>query len=241
MAKHAHYETQREVSLRSAEETSPHVLHFVSPRSIVDVGCGVGAWLSVFANRGGVDDILGIDGEEVPHELMLIPQDKFMVWDLRTPIDLQRRFDLVISLEVAEHLPEQQADAFVESLVSLGTTILFSAAIPYQGGPGHVNEQWPGYWARLFEKRNYVAIDGVRPKIWNNPNVSWWFRQNILLFVERETATANEAMNAAWRRTNTDQLSLVHPDKYVDLASSLSLRVLRRCRATAGNARRWLG
>jgi 2-polyprenyl-3-methyl-5-hydroxy-6-metoxy-1,4-benzoquinol methylase len=62
------------------------------------------------------------------------------------PLDLEKEFDLVVSLEVAEHLPASAADQFVNTLVKHGKKILFSAAIPGQGGQDHLNEQWPDYW-----------------------------------------------------------------------------------------------
>jgi hypothetical protein len=59
--------------------------------------------------------------------------------------------------------------------------VLFSAAIPGQGGYGHVNEQWPGYWARMFDECGYGVSDALRWAIWNDERVEPWYRQNLLL------------------------------------------------------------
>ena len=92
-------------------------------------------------------------------ENLPIPKKNFFAVDLKRPLQLERRFDLVLSLEVAEHLPEECAATFVESLIGLGSVILFSAAIPFQGGTHHVNEQWSNYWVKNFQEREYVVID----------------------------------------------------------------------------------
>ena len=63
--------------------------------------------------------------------------------DLAQPLQIDRRFDLALSLEVAEHLPPECGSEFVQTLTDLSSVILFSAAIPFQGGTDHLNEQWP--------------------------------------------------------------------------------------------------
>lgn len=97
--------------------------------------------------------------------------------DLTTSLKSDRLFDLVMSLEVAEHLDAKYAETFVDSLTNFGPVILFSAAVPFQGGEHHVNEQWPSYWEELFAKKGYVAVDAIRKHIWQNPEVEWWYAQ----------------------------------------------------------------
>ena len=84
--------------------------------------------------------------------------------DLTHPLQLDRQFDLVLSLEVAEHIPAGRAATFIDSLVRHGDAILFSAAIPRQGGEQHINCQWPSWWAELFTQRGYQTFDLVRPR-----------------------------------------------------------------------------
>ena len=138
-------------SLQSAKEIVPLVVRFLQPASVVDVGCGTGAWLSVFKEQG-IRDILGVDGDYVNLDSMFIPKEAFQPHDLTRPLKINRKFDLVVSLEVAEHLPSNCAETFVESLTGLGSVVIFSAAIPYQGGQNHVNEQWQDYWKKLFNR-----------------------------------------------------------------------------------------
>lgn len=127
------YIDQRKSSRRSANEIVPLVLELIQPKSVIDVGCGVGAWLSVF-RECGIEDILGVDGNWVDKNMLEIPENRFLVFDLTTPVLMNRHFDLVVSLEVAEHLPSECAEIFIDSLTRLGPTILFSAAIPFQRG-----------------------------------------------------------------------------------------------------------
>ena len=124
------YEENREGSRRSAEAVVPLVMQFVRPQSVIDIGCGVGTWLSVFKEHG-VGDFYGVDGSWVDRSALEIPTERFLEEDLTGPFRLDRSFDLVVSLEVAEHIAPRYADAFVDSLSGLGDLILFSAAVPY--------------------------------------------------------------------------------------------------------------
>lgn len=208
--KAAYFSDLRESSLSSARAVVPHVMRLVGPRSVADVGCGIGTWLSVFVENG-VTDVLGVDGDYLPREQLTIPQDRFRVADLAHPLDPGRTFDLAMSLEVAEHVPAESAEGFVESLVRLAPVVMFSAAVPLQGGRGHVNEQWPTFWAQLFSSRGFVAVDAVRPQIWDDDGVAWWYRQNILIYV-RADDLAGYPQLAAWRERTCDRmLSVVHP------------------------------
>jgi len=181
------YAAQMAGSEQSAEVVVPIVQELLSPSSVCDVGCGVGAWLSAFRNRG-IDDILGIDGGNVPRVNLRIPQSRFVEADFDQPFcaaGIDRTFDLALSLEVAEHLRASVASEFICALTSLAPVVLFSAAIPGQGGTGHINEQWPDYWDRLFGAFDYIGIDAIRWRIWENDKVEWWYRQNAFFYVRR--------------------------------------------------------
>ena len=154
------FEAHRDGSRRSAQVVVPLVLELVLPKRVVDVGCGVGTWLRVFVENG-VTDILGIDGDYVNREHLEIPLDRFLAHDLTRPLRLSQRYDLTLSLEVAEHLPRESVSVFIDSLTYLAPLVLFSAAIPSQAGIDHVNEQWPEYWAEHFDRRGYVTVDNV--------------------------------------------------------------------------------
>jgi SAM-dependent methyltransferase len=212
----AFYERLRDGATRSAEVMAPLVLQLVPARSVVDVGCGDGSWLAVF-RKLGVDDVLGIDGGHVDRSLLQIPQERFRALDLTKPIALGRTFDLAISLEVAEHLPPDSASVFVEGLTRLAPAVLFSAAIPFQGGDHHVNEQWPDKWADHFKQYDFLPVDFIRKRVWKNDAVERWYAQNALLFANANLIENNAALKGEFERTTLDQLCLVHPRQYLYL------------------------
>ena len=212
------YEIVREGSKESAKEIIPIVFEFIQPKSVIDVGCGVGTWLSVFQAHG-VEDVWGIDGDYVDKNTLEIPKEKFLTIDLKSPFKLNRQFDLVVSLEVGEHLPQECAETFVESLTQLAPVILFSAAIPFQGGTDHVNEQWQDYWVKHFQNKGYVAVDCIRNRVWENERVEFWYAQNLLVFAKREYLELEKAylLKQQFETTNTFQRSIVHPSKYLEV------------------------
>src|SRR6266568_3782288 len=116
------FRKEHDIVLQSARQVVPIVMSLVKPRRVIDVGCGTGVWLSVFREHG-VEDVLGIDGAYVDLATLKIPRERFLSFDLSKPIDLDGKFDLAVSLEVAEHLPASSAAAFVESLTKLSPLV----------------------------------------------------------------------------------------------------------------------
>ncbi len=199
---------------RTAREVVPLVMDLLQPKRVIDVGCGLGTWLSVFQEYG-VEDILGVDSDYVDVRMLKIPQEYFLAHDLVKPLNIDQHFDLVISLEVAEHLPRESAEQFVDTLVKLGSAVLFSAAVPYQPGDAHLNGQWPDYWINFFHQKGYVVLDGLRMKIWQNENVEWWYSQNMFLFVKESYLENYPLLKEELSNSNMASLSLIHPKLYL--------------------------
>lgn len=153
--------------------------------SLLDVGGGHGAWAREWL-AAGTRDVLCIDGDYVDPGQLAIPAASFRAFDLSRRVDLGRRFDLVESLEVAEHIPAASAEIFIDNLVAHGDVVLFSAAVPNQGGEHHVNEQMPDYWRRLFHRRGYAAYDGLRPILASHPEVKPWYRFNSIIYANEQ-------------------------------------------------------
>lgn len=184
------YAGQAPQSLAAARVILPVVLELAPAVSVVDVGCGLGGW-ALAAVEAGVETVIGIDGAHVDPRPLLMAREGFHARELSAPgsLDGFGHFDLAVSLEVAEHLPPARAESFVSELVALAPAVLFSAAIPYQGGTGHVNEQWPSYWGGLFAGHGYRPVD-LRPRFWDLDGVPNWYRQNMLLYVHPEHRAA---------------------------------------------------
>ncbi len=171
------------------------------------------SFLEVFSSHG-VRDVLGLDGDYVDRDLLRIPKENFLPVDLERPLPVARTFDLVLCLEVADDLAPEVAPTFVKSLVDLGPVIIFSAAIPFQGGQNQKNEQWPSYWAEHFRLHKYVAVDFIRRRIWNNEKVEWWYAQNMLAFVREDRLNEFPILAKYYEETTERHLSLVHPTIY---------------------------
>lgn len=239
---HAFFEAQQNDSVASARGVLPTIIDVVEPKSILDVGCGVGTWLRV-ASELGVADILGIDGDYVDRNMLHIPRESFKAHDLTKPFDTGRRFDLAISMEVAEHLPPESAESFVASLVAASPVVMMSAAIPGQGGVSHVNERWQDYWVGLFEKHNYEVFDAVRPFVWARSDVQPYYAQNALLYVDRDRVADYPKLHRIPVAASTLSLRVVHPKAYTGLwnyANGDNVPVRRAANQLAHSLRRAL-
>jgi hypothetical protein len=205
------FDGQMDGSSRSASVVVPLVLSLFPVASVVDVGCGVATWSSVFL-ANGVKDILAIDGDYVDRSQLRIPKNLFLPRDLTKPLRLDRRFDLCVSLEVAEHLPPSRAASFVADLVSMAPCVLFSAAAPGPTGTGHINAQFVPYWVDLFQQHGYEGVDAVRPKIWGNESVEWFYQQDIVMFA----AKGHPVLNLGLPKPQ----SVIHPELYTQLLNA---------------------
>lgn len=207
------YSGQAAGSQQSADLVVPIIIDLFKPESVADIGCGLGTWLSAY-QANGVRDILGVDGDYVNRDELRIETDHFLPHDLTRPLNLGRRFDLVQTLEVAEHVRPDAAGTFVESLVKHSDVILFGAAIPFQGGTNHMNEQFIDYWTDLFALHDYRLVDCIRHRIWNNKDVEAWYRQNTVIFAKNDYISSHPWLNDEFNNPCNDMHSLVHPELY---------------------------
>ncbi len=207
----AYFDTQVQGALRSARAVVPVVLELMQPASVLDVGCGRGAWLRAFS-ESGVKEVRGVDGDYVERDKLLVPADRFMPLDLRRPERLEGRYDLAVCLEVAEHLPGPVAPRLVDALTGRAPVVLFSAAVPGQTGGDHLNEQWPTYWDGLFAQRSYRVLDLLRPRLYADARVEWWYRQNAVLYASAEGLARWPNLAAAAALPAGPRLEWVHAD-----------------------------
>ena len=185
------YMSEGESAKRASEILLPYILERMDCRSIIDFGCETGEWLKIAKNFRGRNkeeverEITGIDGEYAKDYLQ-IQEDEFIPFNLCEKIDLNRKYDLAMSLEVAEHLPEDKADIFVDNITKHSDIVLFSAAIPGQGGYEHYNEQHVSYWKEKFAKHGYKMCDCIRKVFWRDDRIDVFYRQNMVLYVKEE-------------------------------------------------------
>jgi SAM-dependent methyltransferase len=187
------------------------------PRSLLDVGCGIGTWART-AMELGIGDVMGIDGVAIAASDLLIPPAHFRVVDLSAPWRLERRFDVALCLEVAEHLDARCSEVLIDGLVSHADQVVFSAACPGQAGQHHVNCQWPDYWQRLFNNRGFVCSDAVRWTLWARSDVESWYRQNMFVARRDESVAGTEPRLPA----------VVHPDMLEHLVYAEAVAVAQR-------------
>jgi SAM-dependent methyltransferase len=194
-------------SLTSARSVALIVLRHLKATSILDVGCGAGAWLAAYI-ESGVPEVIGVDADYVRPDQLLFDASRFQATDVARPFRLGRTFDLVQCLEVAEHLDPSASQTLVDNLVAHAPIVVFSAAPPGQGGENHINERPYEYWRDLFAERDYALFDFLRPQIRFRAGVEHWYRYNMLVFVRRDAIASLEPAVAA---TRVDALSAV-PD-----------------------------
>lgn len=197
------YSTMEKGSFSSAQEIVPKLISRYSPQSVVDIGCGTGSFANEFLNLG-VSEVIGYEGVWMESLPTLLPKNNYRYHDLTKSIVSLSSYDICLCLEVAEHINEEHAENLIEILTSMSSVIVFSAAIPKQGGNHHVNEQWPGYWSKIFAARGFFLEWDPRQSIWMNEKIEACYRQNLLIYSK---SPANQQI---------EPMALVHPDIWVD-------------------------
>jgi SAM-dependent methyltransferase len=205
----SYFDWQSERAFASAGPVVPLLTELVGPGSVVDFGCGTGAWLQAFVDRG-VEDVVGLDGEYVERGDLRIAADRFVACDLAHPPSLARRFDLALSLEAVHYLSKDDAVGAVHWLTAHADVVYFAAAVPFQEGGPSLTRQWPAWWARLFAEDGLDTYDLLRPQLWEQPEVDWWYSQNGILYA-RPGALAGATPTGS-------PLPLVHPGLLADVA-----------------------
>lgn len=228
------YAGQSDDSHAAALALLPTVLDLVRPSSVVDIGCGTGAWLAA-CRQLGVSRTVGLEGDWVRQADLRDQGITLVTTDLERPITISERFDLAMSLEVAEHVSEGRAAALVEEIARLAPVVLFGAAIPGQGGGfNHINEQWQSYWVAHFARRGYQAIDLLRPRFWTASQIPVHYRQNTMLYVH--TSVADRYRDAAAAVPAGFPVDVVHPEVHVATTTALNAppTISQSLRAIAG-------
>lgn len=207
------YEYNIPGSLRSAKV----FLNIIKDRykfgSVVDFGCGRGTWLKAALDIGATT-VYGYDGPWNEGKLI---DDKitFSSKDLSNLEIGSKKFDLAISLEVAEHLPENSSDQFIDAITSSSDLVMFGSAFTRQIGTNHINEQLPSYWANKFIERGFYPVDLFRKNVWFDQNIEPCYRQNTFLYVKETNTELAEIFKKDLIGNQIDFMNCMHPDIYL--------------------------
>lgn len=217
------YATMEKGSFSSAQKIVPKLIARYSPNSVVDIGCGTGSFANEFLNLG-ISEVTGYEGTWMAPLPTLLPKANYLYHDLTKSLTSPKSFDMCLCLEVAEHIDEKFAENLIQMLTSVSSIVVFSAAVPKQGGNHHVNEQWPGYWSKLFAARGFFLEWDPRQSIWEDVNIEACYRQNLLIYSKGPTDQQIEPM------------ALVHPGIWLD---AMAIRKVPLSRKLIGKLPSW--
>ena len=234
------FDSHEQGAVNSARVVVPILMDLLTPSSVIDVGCGRGAWLRVF-QENGVATTQGLDGPYVSQSKLLIDPACFTPIDLNGSFQIRDQYDLAVCLEVVEHLRPSAGQSLIHNLTSVAPVVLFSAAIPGQGGRNHVNEQWPSYWRAIFAKYGFRMLDPIRRHVWHDVRVRWWYRQNMFLYASSEAMEKWPALQWEEKLVPAVEVEWVHVNilnRWIHPKGKKSIlsRLLRR---TAARVRLW--
>jgi hypothetical protein len=203
------FQSSTERTYHVAQKIIPLLVELTDiPQSVVDLGGGGGGWLKAFQEIGS-QKISLIDHPCMQSQDLLISSEYFIAVDLSKEIPEPIKCDLSISTEFAEHIDYQMSEKIVDFLTQSSDVVLFSAAIPGQGGGGlHINEQRPSFWKNLFQERGYERVDAIRPQIIFDNTIPFWFRQNLYLYVEKDYLKNSKL--ASLKSFLPDEFEIVH-------------------------------
>lgn len=171
---------------KSARILAKFILKEFSPKTLIDFGCGNGELCFELQQKLGRDNVTGIDTQNALDFGKNNKDINFIAFDLTSKFEIQEKLDIAVCLEVAEHLDSKYAKMMIGNLVNASNLVIFSAAIPGQGGHQHLNEQEPMYWAKLFWENGFVLKQDPRRKLRKKFRLAPWYKQNILIFGKAE-------------------------------------------------------
>jgi hypothetical protein len=214
----AFYTHQIKSSFLAAIEYALILETYYQPTSVIDFGCGRGSWLKAFGQVFRIHDLTGVDGEWNSGRKLIDDSISFIPLNLSSEklLPKEKKYDLSMSLEVAEHLPFDCSRNFIELLTSCSDTVIFGAAITLQGGINHINEQFPSYWAKLFMSVDYYPFDIFREKLWHKSNIPFWYKQNTFLYLKKDSSLFSKFLDLGIQpMKNIEFMNAIHPDFYM--------------------------
>jgi hypothetical protein len=202
------YEGTYQTSVQSARLLLRRLQSMTNFHDLVDVGAGAGAWSQAALEMG--KKVLSIDGEWVRNVPKACEGLTYQYSDLDSTITSERVFDVSVCVEVAEHLTPERSAGLISDLCSLAPVAVFGAALPRQGGVGHINCRPSSFWIELFRRQHFSVFDAFRPAFWYDSRVAPWYAQNTFLFV------SNARLEAFSHLPRPSLVDVYHPRVVLD-------------------------
>ncbi len=183
------FNSNKDEGLKMASWFIPALKKVTGFNSIIDIGCGTGHYLR-YCLDNGITDVFGLEGSPHAFESLLVDKNIVVMHDLRKPYTFSRKWDIAISIEVAEHVDKLYTNNYIKILTDSSNIVILTAAQPGQGGTAHVNEQTPEWWKEKFGKFGFTLDEEatnhlkneIRNAKANGGYVTDWFEPNILIF-----------------------------------------------------------
>lgn len=226
--KNQFYLRHRAITSYSSKKIVELFPNFFKPESILDIGCGTGEWIKAFKDRYSSCEFSGIDGYWVKKDDLIYKEINFFNIDLKHQLSSEvfnKKYDLVCCLETITDLPENRGRIIIKEITKITKLCLFSSGTPVQNHGPHINIQWQSYWHNLFAQNGFIALDFIRPKTWDDPNVGPWYSQNCFLFVEKSWLKDNPR----WQNLVSNikiPIDIVHPKLLPISIKDISLKLL---------------
>jgi SAM-dependent methyltransferase len=175
-------------AVRGAAKMAAAIIDDLKATSVIDVGCGTGALLAALRDRGC--QVYGLEYAEAALAYCRLRRLDVAKFDLENDDFTEGRvFDVAVSMEVAEHLPQKAADRYIDLLTRLSPIVVFTAAPPGQGGTDHVNEQPSSYWIARFRDHGFdLAVElsqRLRDRWKAAGDIEDWYHRNLMIFRRR--------------------------------------------------------
>jgi SAM-dependent methyltransferase len=168
---------------QSTEPMAATIKRIFNPTSVIDVGCGTGVLLARLRQIGL--EVKGLEYSDAGIARCRERGVEVEKFDLESEEAIQGSWDVTVSFEVAEHLPESMAENYVRVISQFSPVVIMSAATAGQGGKDHVNEQPHEYWIKkmLWRGFDYDGQTSHQVRVeWAEKRVAPWYVNNTMIF-----------------------------------------------------------
>ena len=124
----------------------------IAPRRVLDAGCAIGLLVETLRSKG--IDATGFDVSSFAIDQVAETLKPFC-WKATATDELEERYDLIVCVEVLEHMSKPDAEAAIGNFCRHSDDVLFSSSPLDYREATHVNVHPPEYWAELFGRHGF--------------------------------------------------------------------------------------